>query len=202
MRSTLSMLRVAVCLVFALTLLAGVVFPAALWGIAQAAFPSRANGSLVVQGGHVIGSRLIGQAFIGAGYFHPRPSAAGTGYDGLASGGSNLGPTNQKLIRNVGEALAAYRAENALPANADVPVDAVTGSGSGLDPEISVDNARLQAPRVARVRGLAPSLVAAMIDAHTETPSLGVFGEPGVNVLMLNLALDSAAPAGLQTRAR
>jgi len=202
MRSTLSMLRVAVCLVFALTLLAGVVFPAVLWGIAQAAFPSRANGSLVVQGGHVIGSRLIGQAFIGAGYFHPRPSAAGTGYDGLASGGSNLGPTNQKLIRNVGEALAAYRAENALPANADVPVDAVTGSGSGLDPEISVDNARLQAPRVARVRGLAPSLVAAMIDAHTETPSLGVFGEPGVNVLMLNLALDSAAPAGLQTRAR
>jgi len=202
MRSTLSMLRVAVCLVFALTLLAGVVFPAVLWGIAQAAFPSRANGSLVVQGGHVIGSRLIGQAFIGAGYFHPRPSAAGTGYDGLASGGSNLGPTNQKLIRNVGEALAAYRAENALPANADVPVDAVTGSGSGLDPEISIDNARLQAPRVARVRGLAPSLVAAMIDAHTENPSLGVFGEPGVNVLMLNLALDSAAPAGLQTRAR
>jgi K+-transporting ATPase ATPase C chain len=159
-------------------------------GVAQLAFPGRADGSLVERGGRVVGSRLIGQAFAGARYFHPRPSAAGAGYDAMASSASNLGPTNEDLIRAVRERRATYRRENDLRPVQQIPIDAVTASGSGLDPDISVANARLQAARVARARGLDLDDVLALIAEHTDGRSLGFLGEPGVNVLELNLALD------------
>jgi len=154
-------------------------------------FSDKADGSLVRRGGRLVGSSLIGQAFTEPKYFHPRPSAAGDGYDAMASGASNLGPTNQDFLKTVAERVAAYRTENGLPAGAKVPVDAVTASGSGLDPHISVANARLQAPRVAQARGLSVAKVEAAIGDHTDTRSLGVLGEDGVNVLGLNLALDT-----------
>jgi K+-transporting ATPase ATPase C chain len=135
-------------------------------------------------------SELIGQTFVAPEYFHSRPSAAGAGYDGSASSGSNLGPLNQDLLSSVQERVAAYRAENGLNDAVVVPVDAVTASGSGLDPHISVANARLQAPRVADARALSLDEVLALVDDHTDGRSLGVLGEPGVNVVMLNLALD------------
>lgn len=193
MRPTLSLVRVAVVFVLALTILSGVVFPAVLWSVAHLVFRDQANGSLVVRDGRVIGSSVIGQPFGGAGYFHPRPSAAGSGYDAMASGGSNLGPTNPKLFEAIRDLAAAYRAENGIADSAWIPADAVTRSASGLDPHISVENARLQATRIARERGLTPDALRALIDTHTEPRSLGLFGEPGVNVLLLNLALDSVA---------
>jgi K+-transporting ATPase ATPase C chain len=183
----------ALVVFIALTLLTGVAYPLAVTGVAQVAFPGRANGSLVERDGRVVGSRLIGQAFAGARYFHPRPSAAGEGYDAMASSASNLGPTNGELIRAVRERRAAYRRENDLRPGQQVPIDAVTASGSGLDPDISVANARLQAARVAQARGLDLHDVLALIDEHTKGRSLGFLGEPGVNVLELNLALDGAS---------
>ena len=180
----------AVIVFLALTLLVGVAYPLAVTGLAQLAFPHRADGSLVERDGQVVGSRLIGQAFAGARYFHPRPSDAGEGYDAMASAASNLGPTNPELVRQVRARRAAYRRDNGLRPVQQVPVDAVTASGSGLDPHISVANARLQATRVARARGLALDDVLALVASHTDGRSLGFLGEPGVNVLELNLALD------------
>jgi K+-transporting ATPase ATPase C chain len=173
------------------TAMTGVAYPLAVTGVAQVAFPGRADGSLVERDGVVVGSRLIGQPFTGARYFHPRPSAAGEGYDAMSSSASNLGPTNADLLSAVEERVAAYRSANGLPADESVPVDAVTSSGSGLDPHISPANARLQAPRVARARGLPLDDVLMLVDEHTEGRSLGVLGEAGVNVLELNLALDA-----------
>ena len=176
--------------VLVFTLLVGVAYPLVVTGVAQVAFPHRADGSLVEHDGAVVGSSLIGQAFDGDDWFHPRPSAAGGGYDGMASGASNLGPTNDELLRAVAERAVRYRSDNGLDDGAPVPVDAVTASGSGLDPHISVANARLQAPRVARARGLEVDAVLRLVDDHTEERALGFLGEERVNVLELNLALE------------
>jgi K+-transporting ATPase ATPase C chain len=179
-------------LVFAVILCG--IYPVIIWGAAQLLFPFKANGSLVESNGlRVIGSERLGQNFTAAKYFHPRPSAAGQGYDASSSGGSNLGPTSQKLVDTVKQRVADYRAENGLPENALVPADAVTASGSGLDPHISVKNAELQAPRAARERGLGLDTVEAEIVKATEGRSLGILGEPRVNVLKLNIALDNTA---------
>ena len=181
----------ALLIFLVLTVLTGVVYPLAITGVAQVAFPSRADGSFVERDGVIVGSRLLGQGFSGESYFHPRPSAAGDGYDGASSSASNLGPTNEDLLSAVEERVTAYREVNGLPADAEVPVDAVTSSGSGLDPHISPENARLQAARVARVRGVPESEVLALVDENTDERSLGFLGEPAVNVLEVNLALDA-----------
>jgi K+-transporting ATPase ATPase C chain len=185
-------LRTAVLLTVVLTVLLGIVYPLLMTGMAQVLFPSQANGSLVRDSaGNVIGSALLAQNFSTPEYFHPRPSLAGTdGYDATASGGSNLGPTNQKLIDAVKDRTAAYRDENGLAADALVPVDAVTTSASGLDPDISPANALMQASRVARARNMTEDQVRTMVDQYTEGRTLGILGEPRVNVLKLNLALD------------
>ncbi|MCE5334135.1 MAG: K(+)-transporting ATPase subunit C [Desulfobacteraceae bacterium] len=166
------------------------VYPVVVWGVARGIFLHKANGSLLYHDGRIVGSSLIGQEFKGPGYFHPRPSAAGEGYDAAASGGSNLGPTSQKLIDAVAERISGYRTENGLAENVPVPADAVTASGSGLDPHISIANAALQARRVASVRGLSEAAVHKKIEARTEGRDMGIFGEPRVNVLLLNLDLD------------
>jgi len=177
-----------------LTVICGVIFPLLVTAVAQLAFADKADGSLVHDAkGQVIGSSLIGQAFDGDQWFHGRPSSAGDGYDPTASSSSNLGPTNPDLLKAVADRAKAYRAENGLPSSAKVPVDAITGSGSGLDPQISVANARLQAPRVAKARGLSVAEVNGLIDDHTEGRSLGFLGEPGVDVLRLNLAIAKAS---------
>jgi K+-transporting ATPase ATPase C chain len=179
----------AAVLLLAFTVLVGLVYPLVVLGIGQLAFGRRANGSVVEVEGRAVGSELLAQPFTAARYFHPRPSAVG--YDTTASGGSNLGPSNATLVeQDVPRRVAAYREENRLSPDAAVPVDAVTTSGSGLDPQISVANARLQATRVARDRGVEPAGILHLIDQNTEGRSLGVLGEPGVNVLTLNLALD------------
>jgi potassium-transporting ATPase KdpC subunit len=182
----------AILAFLALTVLTGVLYPLAVTGVAQVAFPSRADGSLVEVDGTVVGSRLLGQSFSGERYFHPRPLAACDGYDGAASSPSNLGPTNPDLLATVADSVAEYRTVNGLPDDTVVPIDAVTSSGSGLDPHISPANARLQALRVATARGLELDDVLAVIDEHTAERSLGFLGEPGVNVLELNIALDSS----------
>jgi potassium-transporting ATPase KdpC subunit len=176
------------------TLVLGVIvcgiYPLAVLGIAQGLFPGRANGSMVAHRGQVVGSELLGQRFTGDRYFHPRPSSAGTGYDPLRSGGSNLGPLSLKLIDTVRKRAVVYRHENGLSSGTMIPADAVTASASGLDPHISLDNALLQAPRVARARGAGEEAVRNLIAEHTEGRNLGFLGEPRVNVLMLNLDLD------------
>ena len=183
----------ALRMTIALIVLLGLAYPLVVTGVAQALFRSRANGSLVTRDGVAVGSSLIGQNFIGARYFHPRPSAAGTaGYDSTASGASNLGPANPTLLDAVAKRAADYRSENGLAAGTPVPVDAVTGSGSGLDPDISLANAEDQAGRVAAARGTTLDRILAMVDAHTTGRPLGVLGENTVNVLELNLALDAA----------
>jgi potassium-transporting ATPase KdpC subunit len=171
------------------------IYPVVVWGIAQLVFPKQANGSLLNPDGRVIGSSLIGQPFSGERYFHPRPSAAGAdGYDATSSGGSNLGPLSQKLMDQVKERTSAYRAENQIPAEVPIPADAVTASGSGLDPHISSRNAELQTLRVAKARGISADDVRKEISRSTQGPVLGFLGEAGVNVLRLNLALDAIEP--------
>ncbi|MGI5118769.1 potassium-transporting ATPase subunit KdpC [Marinactinospora thermotolerans] len=174
-----------------MTVLLGVAYPLAVTGVAQLVFPHQADGSPVTHDGEVVGSELLGQSFSGPRWFHPRPSAAGDGYDGSASGASNLGPNNEELTAAVEERRATVAAENGV-APEEVPADALTASGSGLDPHISPAYADLQAVRVARARGMDPGEVRALVREHTTGRALGFLGEPGVNVLTLNLALEDA----------
>ncbi len=181
------------CLVtVALTLLLGVAYPLAVTGLAALLFPDQARGSLLHRGNQVVGSRLLGQPFAGPGYFHPRPSAAGAGYDPLASGGTNLGPTSRKLI--VDQAGAAAAAAGAARPGVPVPVDLVTSSGSGLDPHLTPAAADFQVPRVAAERGMPEEVVRQLVRRHTEGRQWGLFGEPRVAVLPLNLDLDETRP--------
>jgi|ERR1043166_4822413 K+-transporting ATPase ATPase C chain len=191
MKELIAEIRSAVIVTLILAVVCCGLYPLVVWGIAQVAFPEKANGSLIVDKEGVRGSRLLGQNFSGAKYFHPRPSAAGAnGYDAANSSGSNLGPTSQKLNDAIKERIAAYRKENGLKETDSIPADAVTASGSGLDPHISVRNAVLQTPRVARARGLGEQQVRDLVERYTDKPDLGFLGEAGVNVLLLNLALD------------
>lgn len=204
-------IRPAIVLTLFFVVVSGLAFPGLLWAIGQAAFPDAANGSLIRDArGDVIGSRSIGQGFVKPGYVHARPSAAGAGYDAANSSGTNLGPTSDKLINGIDDDPSTadadqtylgftdlariYREENGLAPDAVLPADAVTRSGSGLDPHISPDNARLQSARVARARDLSPERVLELVAEHQEGRLLGFLGEPRVNVLLLNLALDELAP--------
>ena len=194
MKSLLSEIRSAVLVTLILAVACCALYPAVVYGISQLIFRDKANGSLIVDAqGTVLGSRLIGQPFSADKYFHSRQSAAGNGYDATSSGGSNLGPTSQKLRDSIAQNIADYRSSNGLATNAPVPADAVTASASGLDPHISVENAVLQAPRVAKTRNLPVEKVRALIDQHTDQADVGIFGDAGVNVLELNLALDAVA---------
>lgn len=190
MRSLVAELRVSLMATLSLGVLLCGIYPLMVWAVAQGIFPLKANGSLVTRNGKVIGSALMTRGFAGPAHFHPRPSAAGAGYDGAASGGSNLGPTSRKLIETVSERVARYRHENGLAESVPVPADAVTASGSGLDPHISVKNAFLQARRVALARGLDEEAVRRKVESHTEGRDWGILGERRVNVLLLNLDLD------------
>jgi len=176
-------------LVIVMTALTGLLYPALTTGLAQLFFPRQANGSLVRQNGLIIGSSLIGQQFTRPEYFHPRPSAAGNGYDPMASGGSNLGPTSKELVEKVAKRVAEYRAENGV--KGPVPADAATSSASGLDPDITPANAEDQVARVAAARGVPPEQIRDLVREMTQGRGLGVFGEPRVNVLRLNMALDA-----------
>jgi K+-transporting ATPase ATPase C chain len=194
MKAFFSEIRGAVVSTLVLALICCGLYPLIVFGVSQALFHDKANGSLIVdKDGAVRGSRLIAQGFTAPKYFHPRPSAAGNGYDAANSGGSNLGPTSQKLNDAIKERIDAYRKENGLSKNEPVPADAVTASGSGLDPHISPRNAELQAPRVAKARGLSQEKLRVLIQQYTDGRDLGVFGDTGVNVLQLNLALDMEA---------
>jgi len=187
-------LRPAIVMTLVLCVITGLVYPGVVTGLAQVLFPRQANGSLVEVNGHVVGSALIGQTFTQPYYFHSRPSAAGSGYDATASGGTNKGPTDRKLA----DTLIVQQIESAVKLDAvvkgNIPGDMVTSSASGLDPHISPENAHLQVARVATARGASASAVRALVDAHTEGRQFGFFGEPRVNVLLLNIALDSALP--------
>ena len=180
-----------------LTILTGLIYPAAITGLCQLMFPHQANGSLVKNAnGQVIGSSLIGQNFSKPEYFHPRPSAAGKdGYDGMASGGSNLGPTNTDLTKRIADDIKKFRAENP-DYSGPIPADLLTTSSSGLDPEISPASAEAQVARVAKARGISTEMVRGLVAGHTAGRALGVLGEPRVNVLELNLELDEASGAG------
>lgn len=200
-------LRPAITLLIVFVVLTGFIFPAVIWGISQAIFPHQANGSLITDSnGKAIGSELIGQSFSDPKYFHPRPSAAGAGYDAANSSGTNLGPTSDKLINGIkddpetkdsdetylgiNDLARLYRKDNGLKEDIRLPADSVTRSASGLDPNISVANARLQAKRVASSRGMSEADVTKLIDAQHEPRFVGLYGEARVNVLTLNLALD------------
>jgi len=178
----------AVLMTIATTVLLGVVYPLVVTGLAQAVFRDNANGQLIQRDGRTIGSAIIGQGFAGSGYFHGRPSAAGSGYDATASGGTNLGPTNKKLIDAVRTAVDAARKDN--PGGGDVPIDLVTTSASGFDPHISPDAAMFQVPRVAKARELDENAVRLLVEGRIEKREFGFLGEPRVNVLRLNLDLD------------
>ena len=208
----MSHLRPAILLTVFFVVVTGLLFPGAIWAIGNVAFPHQAGGSLIKDAkGNVVGSELIGQGFTKPEYFHPRPSAAGAGYDAANSSGTNLGPTSAKLVSGVkddpatkdvdesfsgfGDLAQAYREENGLAAHATVPADAATRSASGLDPDISPANAQLQAARVANARGVSRARVLELVQANTAGRFAGVIGEPRVNVLELNLALDSALGA-------
>jgi K+-transporting ATPase ATPase C chain len=197
----LAQLRTGVLMIVVMTVLMGLAYPLAMTGIGQVVFPHKADGSLIKKDGQVIGSSLIGQSFVDPktgktlpGYFRSRPSAAGSGYDAGASSGSNLGPTNKALIDRVTADVAVIREENGLPADAQIPVDLVTVSGSGLDPDISPASAEIQLARVARERGLTEDQVRDLVKKYTSGRTLGILGEPRVNVVELNLALDDLKP--------
>lgn len=190
MKDLVAELRASIAATLLLAVLCCGIYPAVVWAVGQGLFSGKANGSLVRVDGKVVGSSLLAQGFAGPSYFHPRPSAAGQGYDAINSGATNLGPTSKKLIESVKERVDAYRVENGLAPDARVPADAVTSSASGLDPHISVRNALLQAARVAKARGIGEKDVLAKVGAHTEGRTLGFLGEPRVNVLTLNLSLD------------
>ncbi|HTA30320.1 MAG TPA: K(+)-transporting ATPase subunit C [Candidatus Cybelea sp.] len=191
MKEFISQLRGAIMSTLVLAAVCCGIYPAVVCGLGQALFGDKANGSLIIDSKGVIrGSKLIGQNFTGAKYFHPRPSAAGNGYDPTSSGGSNLGPTSKKLADGITQNVADYRSQNGLATNAPVPADAVTASASGLDPHISLQNAQMQIPRVAKERGMKVEELNALIGQYTDPPDLGFLGEAGVNVLRLNLALD------------
>ena len=192
MKALFSEIRGAVLATLILAVVCCGLYPLVVFGISQALFRDKANGSLIVdQDGTVRGSKLLAQGFTTDKYFHPRPSAAGNGYDAASSGGSNLGPTSQKLSDTIKDRVAAYRKENGLSETEPVPADAVTASGSGLDPHISLRNAELQTPRVAKARGLSEEKVRELVQQNTDGRDLGVLGDPGVNVLEVNLSLDS-----------
>jgi K+-transporting ATPase ATPase C chain len=194
MKDFLCELRRAAFATLALVVVCCGLYPLVVFGLAQALFRDKANGSLIVDAGGVVrGSRLIGQPFTADKYFHPRPSSAGNGYDPTSSGGSNLGPTSQKLRDAIAQNITDYRTQNGMTTNAAVPADAVTGSASGLDPHISLENARLQADRVAKARGLSLEKVRDLILANTVPADLGIIGDSGINVLTLNLSLDQVS---------
>ena len=184
-------LRIAFWMTIVTTILLGVVYPLVVTGLAQALFPSQANGSLLYRDGKIVGSRLIGQPFSSPGYFRSRPSAAGTGYDAQNSGGSNLGPTNKTLVDRVSGDAAKAQAENP---GVPVPADLITTSGSGLDPHLSPAGASFQVPRIAKERGMTESEVSGLVARHTEGRQFGFLGEARVNVLELNLDLDAVHP--------
>jgi K+-transporting ATPase ATPase C chain len=191
MKNFFAEIRGAVMATLMLAVVCCGIYPLVVFGIGQTLFHNQANGSLIVdKDGTIHGSRLIGQQFTSEKYFQSRPSAAGNGYDATSSGGSNLGPTSQKLNDALAQRVADYRTQNNLATNAPVPADAVTASGSGLDPHISVANAELQMPRVAKVRNLPLEKVQSLVRANTDPADFGILGAPGVNVLALNLALD------------
>ncbi|WP_029007441.1 potassium-transporting ATPase subunit KdpC [Azospirillum halopraeferens] len=191
----LNELRPAFVLVLVMTVLTGLVYPLAVTGIAQAVFPRQAAGSLIEKDGRIVGSALIGQSFAGEAYFHPRPSAAGTGYDAANSGADNRGPTSAALIGAVTDRIARLRADNPRGAG-PVPADLATASGSGLDPHISPAAAAFQIERVADARHVPAAQVRTLVEEHTEGRTLGLLGEPRINVLLLNLALDERLPVG------
>jgi potassium-transporting ATPase KdpC subunit len=200
MKEMLTEIRSAVLATLVLAVVCCGLYPLVVFGLGRALFPREANGSLIVDaGGNIQGSRLIGQPFTADKYFHSRPSAAGNGYDSTSSGGSNLGPTSQKLRDSIAQNVAEYRAQNGLGTNAPVPADAVTASGSGLDPHISLQNAESQAARVAKARGLSVAKVRELIAQNTDPADLGILGDRGVNVLRLNLALDGMATGDRRT---
>jgi len=184
-------LKIAILMTVVTTVLLGVIYPLVVTGLAQVLFRDKANGQLIVRNGQVVGSRIIGQSFAGAGYLHSRPSAAGNGYDAANSGGSNLGPTNHVLIDRVNADVARLQAENP---GKPVPIDLVTTSASGLDPDITPAGAEFQVPRVAHERGLSEDQVRGIIAQYTQGRQLGFLGEPRVNVLEVNLALDELKP--------
>lgn len=190
-------LWISIAMTVITTVLLGLIYPMVVTGLAQVIFPHKANGQLIVKNGEVIGSTIIGQGFSGPGYFHSRPSAAGNGYDAANSGGSNLGPTNQKLLDRVEADVTAAQAEN--PA-APVPIDMVTTSASGFDPHITPANAEFQLPRVAQARGISVEQLKAVVSKHTEGRQFGVLGEPRVNVLELNLDLDRQFAVAAQAK--
>jgi K+-transporting ATPase ATPase C chain len=208
MKTLLHHLRISIVATLALSILLCGIYPLIVWGLAQAIFPVKANGSLIVKDGQVRGSALLGQNFMDAKYFHPRPSAAGNGYDATSSGGTNLGPLSDKLINGIHKKMPdgkddpanfdgvkdlvdSYRKENGLNGATPVPADAITRSGSGLDPHISRANALMQLPRVAKARGFSNEAVQKLVDENTNARDLGILGESGVNVVRLNLALDA-----------
>ncbi len=180
-------LRIAFLMTIVTTILLGLVYPLAITGLAQVLFPYKANGQLLRRDGQIIGSRIIGQPFSGPGYFHSRPSAAGNGYDASASGGSNLGPANRALVNRIAADVARLAGENP---GKSVPIDLVTTSASGLDPDISPAAAEFQIPRIARERRISEERLEALVRQYTRARELGVLGEPRVNVLEVNLALD------------
>jgi potassium-transporting ATPase KdpC subunit len=190
----LSEMKPAILITIVFTVITGIIYPLGMTGIAQALFPHQANGSLVDRNGQTVGSELIGQNFTKPEYFHPRPSAAGNGYDAANSGGSNLGPTNPALGDRLEKAAAQFRTENPDFTGA-IPSDATTASGSGLDPDITPANAAAQAPRVAKARGMTLEAVQSLIASETQQRDLGVLGEPRVNVLRLNMALEAGSGA-------